>query len=150
MITALHRSLSLVPLAVSLLLATATPALATSGEEAGSATGTQGLQAAADGQTEIRLDPMASLRALSAYLTPEDLNELTRYLRDVVLDILLGRQEASLPPDLAFKLAVLEGRFRKEGDLFLQQAARNLERDLRRFLQGLPIPIPLPEFQAAQ
>jgi hypothetical protein len=99
-------------------------------------------------EAEIRLDPMASLRALSAYLTPDDINQLSLYLRDVVLDVLRGTQDATLPPDVAFKLAVLEKRFRKEGDVYMQQALRNLDRDLRRFLQGLPVPIQLPEFRA--
>lgn len=100
-------------------------------------------------EPEVNLDPMASLRALGAYLTPEDINELTLYLRDVIVDILRGTQDATLPPDLAFKLAVLEQRFRKEGDVYMQQALRNLDRDLRRFLQGLPVPVQIPEFRAA-
>lgn len=99
-------------------------------------------------EPEVKLDPMASLRALSAYLTPDDINELTIYLRDVVVDVLRGTQDATLPPDLAFKLAVLEKRFRKEGDVYMQQALRNLDRDLKRFLQGLPVPVQLPEFRA--
>ncbi len=99
-------------------------------------------------ESEVKLDPMASLRALSAYLTPDDINELSLYLRDVVVDILRGTQDATLPPDLAFKLAVLEKRFRKEGDVYLQQALRNLDRDLRRFLQSLPVPVQLPELRA--
>ncbi|MGQ9686931.1 MAG: hypothetical protein ACUVT2_11595 [Thiobacillaceae bacterium] len=99
-------------------------------------------------EPEVKLDPMASLRALTAYLTPEDINELTLYLRDVIVDVLKGTQDATLPPDLAFKLAVLEQRFRKEGDVYMQQALRNLDRDLRRFLQGLPVPVQLPELRA--
>lgn len=100
-------------------------------------------------EPEVKLDPMASLRALSAYLTPEDINELTLYLRDVIVDVLRGTQDATLPPDLAFKLAVLEQRFRKEGDIYMQQALRNLDRDLKRFLQGLPVPVQIPELRAA-
>lgn len=100
-------------------------------------------------EAEVKLDPMASLRALSAYLTPDDINELSLYLRDVIIDILRGTQDATLPPDLAFKLAVLEQRFRKEGDVYMRQALRNLDRDLRRFLQGLPVPLQLPELRAA-
>lgn len=99
-------------------------------------------------EPEVKLDPMTSLRALSAYLTPDDINELSLYLRDVVVDILRGTQDATLPPDLAFKLAVLEKRFRKEGDVYMQQALRNLDRDLKRFLQGLPVPVQLPELRA--
>ena len=100
-------------------------------------------------EPEVKLDPMVSLQALSAYLTPDDINELSLYLRDVVVDILRGTQDATLPPDLAFKLAVLGKRFRKEGDVYMQQALRNLDRDLRRFLQGLPVPVQLPEFRTA-
>lgn len=103
--------------------------------------------AAAEAETN-KLDPMASLRALSAYLTPDDINELTIYLRDVVVDVLRGTQDATLPPDLAFKLAVLEKRFRKEGDVYMQQALRNLDRDIKRFLQGLPVSIQPPELRA--
>lgn len=100
-------------------------------------------------EPEVKLDPMVSLQALSAYLTPDDINELSLYLRDVVVDILRGTQDATLPPDLAFKLAVLKKRFCKEGDVYMQQALRNLDRDLRRFLQGLPVPVQLPEFRTA-
>lgn len=97
---------------------------------------------------EAKFDPLAALRTLGAFLTPDDLRELSLYLRDVAIDVLRGTQDAALPPDLAFKLAVLERRLRKHGDVYLQQAIRNLDRDLRRFLQGLPVPIQLPELRA--
>lgn len=145
-----RRSLRLGPLLVCLALGTAMPALGSSPAEAGPTTRVQFLPDAAAPDPEVKLDPMASLRALSAYLTPDDINELSLYLRDVVLDVLRGTQDASLPPDLAFKLAVLEKRFRKEGDVYMQQALRNLDRDLKRFLQGLPVPVQLPELRAAQ
>lgn len=145
-----RRSMRLGPLLVCLALGTAMPALGASPDEAGQTTRAQFLPDAAAPDPEVKLDPMASLRALGAYLTPDDINELSLYLRDVVLDVLRGTQDASLPPDLAFKLAVLEKRFRKEGDIYMQQALRNLDRDLKRFLQGLPVPVQLPELRAAQ
>lgn len=96
-------------------------------------------QTAPQAAEEPVLDPLASLRALGGYLTPDDMNQLTLYLGALLLDLLRGTQEATLPPDVAFKLAVLEQRFKKEGDAYLQQALRNLDRDLKRFLrEGLP------------
>lgn len=82
-----------------------------------------------------RIDPLASLQALSRYLTPADMLELSRFMFEVVMDLFRGTQQATLPPDLSFKLAVLEQRFKKEGDAYMQQVLRDLERDLRRFVK---------------
>ncbi len=95
-------------------------------------------------EPEPNRDPLATLQALSGYLSPADMNELSMYLWALVIDVLRGTQDATLPPDLAFKLAVLEQRFKKEGDAYLQQSLRNLDRDLKRFFQErLPAPPPL-------
>jgi hypothetical protein len=80
------------------------------------------------------LNPLATLRALSAYLTQDDINELYVYLRDSIIDSIWGTETASLPPDLAFKLAVLEQRFKKEGNAYLVRMLADLDSDLARFL----------------
>lgn len=102
-------------------------------------------------QPPRRVDLVASLQALGRYLTPADMAELTRFMFEVVMDFFKGTQEASLPPDLLFKLAVLEQRFKREGDLYMQQVLRDLDRDIRRFLsENLPtLALPaLPEYRA--
>lgn len=100
---------------------------------------------ASGAQPTRRVDPIASLQALSRYLTPADMADLSRFMFEVVMDFLRGTQEASLPPDLAFKLAVLEQRFKREGDVYMQQVLRDLDRDIRRFLsENLPFLPPLP------
>lgn len=85
---------------------------------------------------EVRpeLNPLATLRALSAYLTQDDINELYVYLRDSIIDSIWGTETANLPPDLAFKLAVLEQRFKKEGNAYLVRMLADLDSDLARFL----------------
>ncbi|MFN3593498.1 MAG: hypothetical protein ACK4TK_02285 [Thiobacillaceae bacterium] len=96
-------------------------------------------------QPPRRIDPLVTLQALSRYLTPYDMAELSRFMFEVVMDFFKGTQEASLPPDLAFKLAVLEQRFKREGDVYMQQVLRDLDRDIRRFLsENLPFLPPLP------
>lgn len=96
-------------------------------------------------QPPRRVDPVASLQALSRYLTPADMADLSRFMFEVVMDFFKGTQEASLPPDLVFKLAVLEQRFKREGDVYMQQVLRDLDRDIRRFLtENLPFLPPLP------
>lgn len=102
-------------------------------------------------QPPRQVDPAAALQALSRYLTPYDMAELSRYLFEVVMDFFKGTQEAKLPPDLAFKLAVLEQRFKREGDVYMQQVLRDLDRNIRRFLSEIlripPLPA-LPELSA--
>lgn len=90
---------------------------------------------APDTQHPRRVDPLGSLQALSRYLTPADMADLSRFMFAVVLDLIKGTQEASLPPDLAFKLAVLEQRFQREGNAYMQQVLRDIERDLRRWAE---------------
>lgn len=102
-------------------------------------------EAAPGTQPPRRVDPLASLQALSRYLTTADMAELSRFIFEVMMDFLKGTQEASLPPDLVFKLAVLEQRFKREGDVYMQQMLRDLDRDIRRFLsENLPFLPPLP------
>lgn len=129
-----------IALGVLLLCAVSVRAAATDAD-APPVQGPAPVQPPADPEAQTKLDPLASLRALSGYLTPADMNELSVFLWAMVFDVVRGTQEANLPPDLAFKLAVLEQRFKKEGDAFLQQSMRNLERDLRRFFEErLPVP----------
>lgn len=124
-----------------LLLACAAPCNAQPTQPAGVPQGNSAAAAMANTSRpaeppEVRpdLNPLATLRALSAYLTQDDINELYVYLRDSIIDSVLGTENAVLPPDLAFKLAVLEQRFKKEGNAYLVRLLADLDSDLARFL----------------
>ncbi len=73
-------------------------------------------------------------RSLRNYFTEEELNLLFEYMRDSVLAAFKG-EEASLPPDLAFKLEVLLARMKREGGHYMDNLMRQLEKDLERNLK---------------
>jgi len=54
--------------------------------------------------------------SLFRFLTPQDIDDLYLYLRDVAIASLTGSEPVEPPPELAFKMAVLQQRLRKEGD----------------------------------
>lgn len=62
------------------------------------------------------------LGSLTAYLSQDDIELLYIYLRDTAIASLLGRdtEDVYLPPDLAFKMEVLQQRAIKEGNHYLQ------------------------------
>lgn len=96
--------------------------------------------------------PEASLvdmvRALSRFLTEEEVQLVYDYLWDASIAGLKGETEpVELPPELAFKLAILQQRIVKEGGFYLAGLARRMERDLTRWRQQMLTPPPPPVYQ---
>jgi hypothetical protein len=113
---------------------------------------------AAPGATEQAPAPEASLmemlRALSRFLTDEELELVYEYLWDASIASLKGSSdEVELPPELAFKLAILQKRIVKEGGHYLDGLARQMAQDLDRWQKDLttpppPVPYDLPQNRA--
>lgn len=95
------------------------------------------------------------VKALGAFLTEEEVQMVYDYLWDASLAALKGSpDEVSLPPELAFKLAILQRRIVKEGGFYLEGLALKMERDLARWRENLaqpapPVPYSLPSERAA-
>lgn len=91
-------------------------------------------------------------RSFKNALTEEETSLLLEYMRDSVLAA-FNDEEITLPPDLAFKLAVLEQRLKKESNYYLDNFLKKLEEDIKRSLKEkmevppakpyTPPPIPL-------
>ncbi len=60
------------------------------------------------------------LRSLGRFLTQDDINLLYEYLRDSAIASLFNQEEVYMPPDLVFKMAVLQRRAEIEGNHYLQ------------------------------
>lgn len=73
-------------------------------------------------------------RSFKNALTEEETSLLIEYMRDSVLAA-FNDEEITLPPDLAFKLAVLEQRLKKESNYYLDNFLRQLEEDIKRSLK---------------
>lgn len=73
-------------------------------------------------------------RSFKNALTEEETSLLLEYMRDSVLAA-FNDEEITLPPDLAFKLAVLEQRLKKESNYYLDNFLRQLEEDIKRSLK---------------
>jgi hypothetical protein len=73
-------------------------------------------------------------RSFKNALTEEETSLLIEYMRDSVLAA-FNDEEVSLPPDLAFKLAVLEQRLKKESNYYLDNFLKQLEEDIKRSLK---------------
>lgn len=97
---------------------------------------------------------MDMLRALSQFLTDEELELVYDYLWDASIASLKGNSDdVELPPDLAFKLAILQKRIVKEGGYYLDGLARQMAEDLDRWQKDLttpppPVPYDLPQNRA--
>lgn len=95
--------------------------------------------------------PEASLtdlvRALSQFLTEEEVQLVYDYLWDASIASLKGTpDDVSLPPELAFKLAILQRRIVKEGGFYLEGLARKMEKDLANWQQNMMTPPPPPTY----
>lgn len=88
----------------------------------------------------------AMIGALSKFLTEEELQMVYDYLWDSSIAALKGDpEEVVLPPELAFKLAILQRRIVKEGGHYLEGLARKMDQDLERWRQDMmkpPAPVP--------
>lgn len=98
------------------------------------------------------LDLDAVAKRLQNYFTEEELGTLFDYMRDVSIASLRGAgDEVLMPPDLAFKMAILQERMLREGEYQMQLMMKQLERDIDRALKDLfimvvpPPPAPTPK-----
>ncbi len=97
---------------------------------------------------EVSLSDM--VRALSQFLTEEETQMVYDYLWDSSIAALKGDEaEVIIPPELAFKLAILQSRIVKEGGFYLEGLARQMEKDLKNWRNNLlkpapPVPYQLP------
>ena len=92
--------------------------------------------AAAASQTADAPSPSLSDlgRSFKNALTEEETSLLIEYMRDSVLAAFKD-EEVTLPPDLAFKLEVLQQRLKKESNYYLDNFLKQLEEDIRRSLE---------------
>jgi hypothetical protein len=86
---------------------------------------------------------------LKSALTEEETALLFAYMRDSVLATFKD-EEVDLPPELAFKLEVLQHHMKKVGGIYLDNLAKQLEADIRRSLKekmkpSPPVPYTLPQ-----
>jgi hypothetical protein len=95
-------------------------------------------------------DLTAMIRSFGQFFSEEEIDLLYDYLRDTTLAALKGDEEVLLPPDLAFKLEVLQQRMKKEGAFYFQNLIRQMERDLDRALQDYRSPPPPPPYELPQ
>lgn len=101
---------------------------------------------------EQSMDLDAVARRLRNYFTEEELHTLFDYLRDASIAALQGKgEEVLMPPDLAFKMAILQERMLREGEYQMQLMMKQLEHDIDRALKDLfimvapPPPAPTPK-----
>lgn len=132
-------AMTMIPLARRALAATLLAGLA----------GLAGWQAASWAQDAPRTEPPppaaeqsmdldAVARRLRNYFTEEELHTLFDYLRDASIAALQGKgEEVLMPPDLAFKMAILQERMMREGQYQMQLMMKQLERDIDRALKDL-------------
>ncbi|TSA22073.1 MAG: hypothetical protein D4R70_02410 [Betaproteobacteria bacterium] len=64
------------------------------------------------------------LATLQDYFTEEEWKQVSHYLLDAALDGLQGTEDASLAPDLAFRLEILQRRMRVEGDGYIKDLSQ--------------------------
>lgn len=73
--------------------------------------------------------------SISKFLTEDEMDMLFDYLRDAfIATVLNDPEEASMPPELAFKLAILRQRLIREGDAAVQQLTQALQKEVDRAL----------------
>ncbi len=83
-------------------------------------------------------------RSFKNALSEEETSLLIEYMRDSVLAAFKD-EEVTLPPDLAFKLEVLQQRLKKESNYYLDNFLKQLEADIRRSLkEKMEVPPPKP------
>jgi hypothetical protein len=92
-----------------------------------------------------------TIKALSQFLNDEEVQLVYDYLWDSSIATLKGEpDEATLPPEVAFKLAILQARIMKEGGAYLEGLARRMEQDLADYWRNRvltpppPVPYELP------
>lgn len=95
-------------------------------------------------------DLSAMIRAFGQFFTEEEVDLLFDYLRDSTVAALKGDEEVLLPPDLAFKLEILQQRMKKEGAFYFKNLIEQMERDIDRALEDYRNPPPPPPYEPPQ
>lgn len=124
------------------------PALALGADPvAPASTGTNGTPVPANGTPKAPVNgtrPSLSLEeaknrfnSLKQYFTEDEWKQISRYLLDSVLDGLRGTEDATLAPDLAFRLEILKGRMMVEGNTLMNEVANQWQQ-----LMTPPPPVP--------
>lgn len=92
-----------------------------------------------------------TIKALSKFLNEEEVQLIYDYLWDSSIATLKGEpDDATLPPEVAFKLAILQQRIMKEGGAYLEGLSRKMEADLADYWRNRvltpapPVPYELP------
>lgn len=87
-----------------------------------------------------KLDRMAEIvKSLSGYFDQEEINLLYAHFRDRFIVQLTGHGEVEeLPPDLMFRIKILEKRFDREGKQALEDGARELDAFLAKYAPTTP------------
>jgi hypothetical protein len=105
----------------------------------------------ANGKAAPEVSLVDMVKAMSAFLTEEETQLVYDYLWDSSIAALKGEEEEIiLPPEVAFKLAILQKRIVKEGGFYLEGLARKMEEDLARYWRDRvltpppPVPYSLP------
>jgi hypothetical protein len=106
-------------LAVLLLALTAIPALAAAPAPVRPAT-----VGAPTGTVNASDSLKGKLTSLQDYFTEDEWKQVSHYLLDAALDGLQGTEEASLAPDLAFRLEILQRRMRVEGNGYINELSQ--------------------------
>ncbi len=75
--------------------------------------------------------------ALQSYFTEDEWKQVSRYLLSSALDGLQGTEDATLAPDLAFRLEILKRRMKVEGGTLLDEASAKWQQ-----LMTPPPPVP--------
>lgn len=106
-------------------------------------------QTAAPAVPEVNL--VDTIKALSKFLNEEEVQLIYDYLWDSSIATLKGEpDDATLPPEVAFKLAILQQRIMKEGGAYLEGLSRKMEADLADYWRNRvltpapPVPYELP------
>jgi hypothetical protein len=73
--------------------------------------------------------------SINKFLSDDEMDMLFDYLRDAfIATVRNDPEEASMPPELAFKLAILRQRLIREGDAAVQQLMQALQKEVDRAL----------------
>jgi hypothetical protein len=96
-----------------------------------------GMSAMAAAADESPLGPAPGLYdSLKSFITEDDIRTLFDFMREAALAAAKG-ETVTLPPELAFKLAILRKRLEKEGGAAMNGLKSELDRRLDEALQDL-------------
>lgn len=80
--------------------------------------------------------------SLSDFLNHDEQDMLFDYLREAFVATIFNLEDASMPPELAFKLAILRQRAIREGDAAVQQLMQALQKEVDRAMREYQVQQP--------